>query len=88
MLQFAGRTDEALEWAERAVVEAEAADDPEALGRCVFRDGLGVRRRSARKARERSIQRSLEAYQRAGNLGGRPPPVGSRRRVAVGRPLG
>ena len=32
VLQTEGRTTEALEWAQRTVVEAEAADEPEALG--------------------------------------------------------
>ena len=45
------------DWAERAVVEAEAADDPEALGGCVFRDGVGVRR--ARQGRRDSSSCSV-----------------------------
>ena len=47
--------------------EAEAADDPEALGGCVLRDGIWRTASSARRGALPFMQRSLEAYQRAGN---------------------
>ncbi len=67
VLQYAGRTSEALDWAERTVPEAEAADDPEALGEACWVKGwiYGDLRREGAQA---SMQRSLEAFQRAGNM--------------------
>ena len=58
---------EALEWAERAVAEAEAADEPDALGRAYFVMGWAHGELGKEGARQ-LFQRSLEAYRRAGNL--------------------
>ena len=67
VLQLEGRTAEAVESAERAVKEAETADDPEALGDAYFvmGDAYGALGKEGARA---LFQRSLEAYQRAGNL--------------------
>jgi len=66
VLQYAGRTTEALEWAERAVSDAEAAEDLEALGEACWVKGwiYGDLRKGGARA---SMQRSLEAFERAGN---------------------
>ena len=67
MLQAEGRTAEAIQRAQRAVREAEDADDPDALGAAYFVLGWA----SGELGRDDSLlylQRSLEAYQRAGNL--------------------
>lgn len=66
VLQVQGRTAEALEWAERAVAEAEAADDAEALGDALVVVGWAYGE-LGRDGAEVAMQRSLEAYQRAGN---------------------
>ena len=75
LLQAEGRTIEALEWAERTLAEAEAADDPEALADAYFVMGwaYGDRGRQggsplAEVAAESVMRRSLEAYQRSGNV--------------------
>jgi tetratricopeptide (TPR) repeat protein len=67
VLQYAGRTTEALDWAERAVTEAEAANDPEALGEACWVMGwvCGDLRKEGAQS---SMQRSLEAFQRTGNV--------------------
>ena len=67
VLQAAGRMEEALEWAERAVAEAEAADHPDALGRAYFVMGWATGELGKEGARQ-LFERSLEAYTRAGNL--------------------
>ena len=67
VLQLEGRTAEAVESAERAEKEAETADDPEALGDAYFVMGDAYGALSKEGARA-LFQRSLEAYQRAGNL--------------------
>jgi class 3 adenylate cyclase/tetratricopeptide (TPR) repeat protein len=67
VLQYAARTTEAIEWAERTVGEAEATNDPEALGEMYFVLGWAY----GDLGRETAIpmmQRSLEAFQRGGNL--------------------
>ena len=67
VLQYAGRTAEALEWAERTVPEAEAADDAEALAEACWVQGWiygDLRKEGAHPL----LQRSLEEFQRAGNL--------------------
>ena len=69
MLQAEGRTNDALRWAERAVAEAEAADDPDALGRAYFVMGWAYGE-LGKEGAVPLMQRSLEAYQRAGNLVG------------------
>jgi class 3 adenylate cyclase/tetratricopeptide (TPR) repeat protein len=67
MLQAEGRTAEAIQRAQRAVREAEDADDSDALGAAYFVLGWA----SGDLGRDDCLphlQRSLEAYQRAGNL--------------------
>ena len=67
VLQYAGRTADALEWAERTVPEAESADDAEALAEACWVKGWiygDLRKEGAHS----SLARSLEAFQRAGNL--------------------
>ncbi len=66
ILQFQGRKAEAIEWAERTITEAEAADDPEALADAYFVMGLAYGELGKEGALQ-YMQRSLEAYQRAGN---------------------
>ena len=66
VLQYEGRTKDALHWAESAVVEAEAADDPEALGDAYVVMAWAY----SELGKEGSVpvmQRALEAYQRAGD---------------------
>ena len=67
VLQFEGRTTEALDWAQRAVDEAEAADDPDALGDAYFVMGWAYGE-LGREGAQPLMERSLEAFQRAGNL--------------------
>jgi len=66
ILQFQGRNTEAIEWAERTVAEAEAADDPEALADAYFVMGLAYGELGKEGALQ-YMRRSLEAYERAGN---------------------
>jgi tetratricopeptide (TPR) repeat protein len=63
-----GRTEEneAIDYAERTAAEAEAADDPQALADAYFVMGLGYGELGKEGAIQ-LLQRSLEAYQRAGN---------------------
>ena len=65
-MQVQGRKADALEWAERAVAEAETADDPEALGDAYVVMGWAYGELGRDGAHE-MMQRSLDAYQRAGN---------------------
>lgn len=67
VLQAEGRTTEALDWAERTVAEAEAADDPEALADAYFVMGW-AHGELGKEGALPLMQRSLEAYQRSGNL--------------------
>jgi predicted ATPase/class 3 adenylate cyclase len=67
VLQEEGRTTEALEWAERAVTEAEAAGDPEAIGEAYFAMG-GASGELGKEGALSFMQRSLEAFERSGNL--------------------
>jgi tetratricopeptide (TPR) repeat protein len=75
LLQAEGRTPEALEWAERALEEAEVADDAEATADAYFVMGWAYADH-ARQGRapltelsaESATLRSLEAYQRSGNV--------------------
>ena len=62
-----GRTAEALDCAEHAVAEGEAADDPDAIGEAYFVMGwaYGELRKTGAQA---LMQRSLEAFERSGNL--------------------
>ena len=67
VLQTKGRTNEALRWAGQALTQAQAADDPEALGEAhnVMGWALGA---LGREGAQEHFQRSLEAYQRSGNI--------------------
>jgi len=67
LLQAEGRTAEALDWAERTRVEAEAACDPEALGDAYFVMGW-AHGELGKEGAQGLMQRSLEAYQQADNL--------------------
>jgi class 3 adenylate cyclase/tetratricopeptide (TPR) repeat protein len=67
VLQAEGRTGDAVRWAERAIDEAESANDPEALGAACFVMGwaYGVLGKEGAKS---FLQRSLDSYRRSGNL--------------------
>jgi tetratricopeptide (TPR) repeat protein len=67
LLQFEGRTGEALEWAERTVGEAEAADDPDSLAEAYFVIAWAYGE-LGREGAEEMMQRSLECFQRSKNL--------------------
>jgi class 3 adenylate cyclase/tetratricopeptide (TPR) repeat protein len=67
VLQREGRTAEALEWAERTVAEAEAVDDAEALADAYYVMGWGLGQ-LGKEGGLTFMQRSLEAYQRSGNM--------------------
>jgi class 3 adenylate cyclase/tetratricopeptide (TPR) repeat protein len=66
LLQWEGRKNEAIEYAERTAAEAEAVDDPQAIADAYFVMGLGYGELGMQGASP-LLQRSLEAYQRAGN---------------------
>lgn len=66
VLQVEGRTTDALEWAERAAAEAEAASDPEAVGDAYVVMGWAYGELGKEGALP-LMRRSLEAYQQAGN---------------------
>jgi len=67
LLLYAGRTTDSVEWAERTVAEAEATNDPEALGEMYFVLG-GAYGELGRETAIPTMQRSLEAFQRGGNV--------------------
>jgi len=67
VLQAEGRTDDALSWAERALVEAEAVNDAEALGDAYFVKGWAFGE-LAKEGALQLMEQSLEAYRRSGNL--------------------
>jgi class 3 adenylate cyclase/tetratricopeptide (TPR) repeat protein len=74
LLMAEGQTSEAIEWAQRTLDEAEAADDSEALADAYFVIGwaygeLGKEGRApaGELTAQSALQRSLEAYQHAGN---------------------
>ena len=67
VLGMEGRMTDALESAERTVAEAEAADDPEALADAYFVMGVAYGE-LGKEGGLAFMQRSLEAYQRSGNL--------------------
>jgi tetratricopeptide (TPR) repeat protein len=67
VLQFEGRTTDALEWAERTAAEATAADDPAALADSYYVMGWAYGE-LGKDGGLTFMQRSLEAYQRSGNL--------------------
>jgi len=56
-----------MRWAQRAIAEAEAADDPEALGTAAFVMGW-AHGALGRDGAESFLQKSLEAYRKSGNL--------------------
>ncbi|MFO1413744.1 MAG: tetratricopeptide repeat protein [Burkholderiales bacterium] len=67
VLQDEGRTQDAMRWATRAIDEAKAVDDPEALGAAYWAMSwaLGVLGRDGAKD---YLQLSLDAYRRSGNI--------------------
>jgi class 3 adenylate cyclase/tetratricopeptide (TPR) repeat protein len=67
VLQYEGRQHDALRWARRGVIAAEAADAPNALGEAYHVMGwaIGV---LGREGARQLYDRSLQAYQRSGNL--------------------
>jgi predicted ATPase/class 3 adenylate cyclase len=67
VLQAEGRTADALEWAERTAEEAQSADDSEALADAYFVMGW-AHGELGKEGAFALMQRSLEAYQRSGNL--------------------
>jgi glycosyltransferase involved in cell wall biosynthesis/class 3 adenylate cyclase/tetratricopeptide (TPR) repeat protein len=66
ILQVQGHSTEALEWAERAVAEADAADDAEAVGDAYVVMGWAHGELGKPGAKE-LLQRSVDAYRRSGN---------------------
>jgi class 3 adenylate cyclase/tetratricopeptide (TPR) repeat protein len=66
VLQREGRTSDALEWAERAVAEAEAVDEFEALGDAYLVMGWAYGEIGRAGALE-LMKKALDAYERAGN---------------------
>ena len=67
VLQAAGKSADAIEWAERALSEAEACGDAEALGDGYFVKGWAYGELAKEGALE-LMERSLEAYRRSDNL--------------------
>jgi tetratricopeptide (TPR) repeat protein len=67
LLQFEGRTTEALEWAERAVAEAEAADDKDSLAEAYFVIGWAYGELGREGAQE-MMERSLQAFEQVENI--------------------
>jgi len=67
VLQFEGRQHDALRWARRGVIAAEAADAPNALGEAYHVMGWAFGVLGKEGARE-LYRRSLEAYQQSGNV--------------------
>jgi len=67
VLQFEGRTTDALEWAERTAAEATAIDDAAALADAYYVMGW-AHGELGREGGQELMHRSLEAYQRSGNL--------------------
>jgi tetratricopeptide (TPR) repeat protein len=67
VLQAEGKTEEALDWAERTLAEAEPLGDAEALGDAYFVKGWAFGE-MAKEGALALMQRSLEEHRRAGNL--------------------
>jgi class 3 adenylate cyclase/tetratricopeptide (TPR) repeat protein len=67
VLQAEGRSTDAIRWAQRAIGEAEAVDDVEALGTGYFVMGWAYGD-LGKEGVEPLYTRSLEAYQQAGNM--------------------
>ena len=66
VVQAQGRNADAVRWAERAIAEAEAVDDPDALGAGYFVKGWAYAA-LGKEGWEPLVQRSLLAYQRSGD---------------------
>ncbi|HEX7273053.1 MAG TPA: adenylate/guanylate cyclase domain-containing protein [Casimicrobiaceae bacterium] len=66
VLTMEGRMIEAIDWGERTVAEAQAANDQDALADAYFAMGNAYGELGKEEGRA-FMQRSLEAYQRAGN---------------------
>ena len=66
VLQAQGRNADAIRWADRAIAEAEAVDDPDALGAGYFVKGWAYAA-LGNEGWEPLVQRSLAAYQRSGD---------------------
>jgi class 3 adenylate cyclase/tetratricopeptide (TPR) repeat protein len=67
VLQAEGRTDDALSWAERTLVEAQAVADADALGDAYFVKGWAYGE-LAKEGALPLMQRSLDEYRKSGNL--------------------
>lgn len=67
LLQFEGRSTEALEWAEIAVKEAEAANDQDSLAEAYFVIGWAYGE-LGKEGAQQMMERSLRAFEAAGNL--------------------
>jgi class 3 adenylate cyclase/tetratricopeptide (TPR) repeat protein len=67
VLQAESRSNEAVRWAQQAVAQAEAIDDPDALGAAYFAMGWACSDLGKESA-EPFWQRSLQAYRKSGNL--------------------
>jgi tetratricopeptide (TPR) repeat protein len=66
VLQAQGRNADAIRWADKAIAEAEAVDDPDALGAGYFVKGWAYAA-LGKEGWEPLVQRSLAAYQRSGD---------------------
>jgi len=66
LLQAQGRSDEAVEWAERAAREAEHVDDPEQLGAAYFVLGW-ARGAQGKEGAESFMLKAIDAFGRSGN---------------------
>jgi tetratricopeptide (TPR) repeat protein len=66
LLQFAGRTSDALQWAERTVDEAQRADEPEALADACFVMGWAYGELGKEGGLD-LLQRALAAFEASGN---------------------
>ncbi len=67
LLVFEGQTNEALEWAEKAVAAADAAHDAEAMGEACYVMAITFSELGKPEAQSQ-MQRSLEAFEQSGNL--------------------
>jgi tetratricopeptide (TPR) repeat protein len=67
LYHYEGRNSEAIEWAERGVAEAETADDKNWLGEAYYVMAAAYAQ-LAREGAQALMQRSLEAFQQAGNF--------------------
>jgi class 3 adenylate cyclase/tetratricopeptide (TPR) repeat protein len=67
VLTYAGRTSEALDWAERALAKGEAVDDPESIGDA-YAVMASVYGELGKEGAVPLMQRALDAFIRLGNL--------------------